>query len=89
MLTVQLKKNEDRRLRAGHLWIYSNEIDITETPIKGVEAGTLCRFADNARQDSRHRLHQPDRAAVRPPADRQGRRDDRPQLVLSAGCNRR
>jgi 23S rRNA (cytosine1962-C5)-methyltransferase len=47
MLTVQLKKNEDRRLRAGHLWIYSNEIDITETPIKGVEAGTLCRFADN------------------------------------------
>ncbi|RJP23624.1 MAG: class I SAM-dependent rRNA methyltransferase [Candidatus Abyssobacteria bacterium SURF_5] len=26
MKTVQLKKNEDRRARAGHLWIYSNEI---------------------------------------------------------------
>jgi len=24
--TVRLKKNEDRRLRAGHLWVFSNEI---------------------------------------------------------------
>ncbi|UCD58210.1 MAG: class I SAM-dependent rRNA methyltransferase [Candidatus Hydrogenedentota bacterium] len=24
--TVKLKKNEDRRIRAGHLWIFSNEI---------------------------------------------------------------
>lgn len=26
MKTVQLKKNEDRRVRAGHLWIFSNEV---------------------------------------------------------------
>jgi len=26
MRTVKLKKNEDRRLRAGHLWVFSNEI---------------------------------------------------------------
>ena len=26
MRTVTLKKNEDRRVRAGHLWIFSNEI---------------------------------------------------------------
>ncbi len=26
MRTVKLKKNEDRRVRAGHLWIFSNEI---------------------------------------------------------------
>lgn len=32
--TVRLKKNEDRRLRAGHVWIYSNEIDIKATPLK-------------------------------------------------------
>lgn len=31
-----LKKNEDRRLRAGHLWIYSNEI---ATPLKNFTAG--------------------------------------------------
>lgn len=46
MLTVKLKKNEDRRLRAGHLWIYSNEIDTEATPIKALAAGTLCRFSD-------------------------------------------
>jgi 23S rRNA (cytosine1962-C5)-methyltransferase len=26
MRTIKLKKNEDRRIRAGHLWIFSNEI---------------------------------------------------------------
>ncbi|MBI4830316.1 MAG: class I SAM-dependent rRNA methyltransferase [Candidatus Lindowbacteria bacterium] len=26
MRTIKLKKNEDRRVRAGHLWIFSNEI---------------------------------------------------------------
>jgi 23S rRNA (cytosine1962-C5)-methyltransferase len=33
---LRLKKNEDRRLRAGHLWIYSNEI---ETPLKYFSSG--------------------------------------------------
>lgn len=33
---LRLKKNEDRRLRAGHLWIYSNEI---ETPLKNFTSG--------------------------------------------------
>ncbi|MCW8889964.1 MAG: class I SAM-dependent rRNA methyltransferase [Sedimenticola sp.] len=36
---LRLKKNEDRRLRAGHCWIYSNEIDTATTPLKGMEAG--------------------------------------------------
>jgi 23S rRNA (cytosine1962-C5)-methyltransferase len=27
MKTLSLKKYEDRRLREGHLWIYSNEVD--------------------------------------------------------------
>lgn len=43
---LKLKPREERRLRAGHLWIYSNEIDTAATPIKGLEAGTLCRIAD-------------------------------------------
>jgi 23S rRNA (cytosine1962-C5)-methyltransferase len=29
--TIKLKKNEDRRVRAGHLWIFSNEIADLET----------------------------------------------------------
>jgi 23S rRNA (cytosine1962-C5)-methyltransferase len=28
-----LKKNEDRRLRAGHLWVFSNEVDTARTPL--------------------------------------------------------
>jgi len=36
---LRLKKNEDRRLRAGHCWIYSNEIDTAITPLKTLEPG--------------------------------------------------
>ena len=35
---LRLKKGEDNRIRAGHLWIYSNEIS-KETPLKGFEPG--------------------------------------------------
>jgi len=34
-----LKKDEDRRLRAGHLWVYSNEVDTAKTPLTGFDAG--------------------------------------------------
>jgi 23S rRNA (cytosine1962-C5)-methyltransferase len=34
-----LKKNEDRRLRAGHLWVFSNEVDIARTPLKAFQPG--------------------------------------------------
>ena len=36
-----LKRNEDRRLGAGHLWIYSNEVDVRQTPLSGFEPGSL------------------------------------------------
>ena len=47
MLTLKLKTREDRRLRAGHLWVYSNEIDTATTASKGVAPGTLCKFVDS------------------------------------------
>jgi len=34
-----LKKDEDRRLRAGHCWVYSNEIDTAKTPFKDLTPG--------------------------------------------------
>ncbi len=34
-----LRKNEDRRLRAGHLWVFSNEVDIARTPLKTFAPG--------------------------------------------------
>ncbi|MES2684832.1 MAG: RlmI/RlmK family 23S rRNA methyltransferase, partial [Pseudomonadota bacterium] len=42
MQKLQLKIHEERRLRAGHMWAYSNEIDTTATPIKGMAPGSLC-----------------------------------------------
>jgi len=37
---LYLKKNEERRLGAGHLWVYSNEVDTKKTPLKELEAGS-------------------------------------------------
>ncbi|MDN4882374.1 hypothetical protein, partial [Escherichia coli] len=37
--SLRLKANADRRLRAGHLWVYSNEVDTAATPLAGFVAG--------------------------------------------------
>lgn len=47
MLSLRLKAHEERRLRAGHLWAYSNEIDTVATPLKGLTPGSLCRLEDS------------------------------------------
>lgn len=39
LASLRLKKNEDRRLKQGHLWIFSNEVDTTVTPLKNFTAG--------------------------------------------------
>lgn len=44
---LRLKKNEERRLRAGHAWIYSNEVDIETTPLKAFAAGTQVTVQDS------------------------------------------
>lgn len=36
---LKLAKNQDRRLRAGHLWVYSNEVDTAKTPLKAFTPG--------------------------------------------------
>lgn len=36
-----LKKNEERRIKAGHLWVYSNEIDTKRTPLNSFASGEL------------------------------------------------
>ena len=37
--TLKLNAGAERRLRGGHLWIYSNEVDNRATPLKGFEPG--------------------------------------------------
>jgi 23S rRNA (cytosine1962-C5)-methyltransferase len=36
---LRLNKDQERRLLAGHCWIYSNEVDNEATPLKGFEPG--------------------------------------------------
>ena len=40
---LKLKRGEDRRLRAGHLWVFSNKIDTAATPLAQFERGALVR----------------------------------------------
>jgi 23S rRNA (cytosine1962-C5)-methyltransferase len=44
---LRLKKNEERRLRAGHLWVFSNEVDVTATPLTGFEPGEAVELQDS------------------------------------------
>lgn len=37
--SLRLKANAERRLRAGHLWVYSNEVDVAATPLNAFAAG--------------------------------------------------
>jgi 23S rRNA (cytosine1962-C5)-methyltransferase len=48
---LRLKRNEDRRLNAGHLWVFSNEVDTRQTPLTRFNPGDLVRvFAHNDRE---------------------------------------
>jgi len=47
---LRLKRGEDRRLRAGHLWVFSNEVDIAATPLTGFAPGSLGRILDHRDQ---------------------------------------
>jgi len=40
---LKLKRGEDRRLRAGHLWVFSNEVDTVATPLTRLERGAHVR----------------------------------------------
>lgn len=39
MKQLYLKKGEEKRLKAGHLWIFSNEVDTARSPLKAFEPG--------------------------------------------------
>ena len=44
MIEIKLKAKEERRLQAGHWWVFSNEIDGLDT---SVEPGTLVRVLNH------------------------------------------
>lgn len=50
MQPLILKKNEERRLLAGHLWIFSNEIDTKQSPLKNFQTGELVTIQSSRKQ---------------------------------------
>lgn len=44
---IRLQKNQERRLKAGHLWIYSNEIDTRATPLNQFQPGELVNIVSD------------------------------------------
>lgn len=44
---LRLKKQEERRLRAGHLWVYSNEVDTALTPLRELTPGSEVVIEDS------------------------------------------
>jgi 23S rRNA (cytosine1962-C5)-methyltransferase len=43
---LRLRKDEDRRVRAGHLWVFSNEVDVAATPLTAFEPGSMAELQD-------------------------------------------
>ncbi|MEJ2059904.1 MAG: class I SAM-dependent rRNA methyltransferase [Gammaproteobacteria bacterium] len=44
---LRLKRHEERRLRAGHLWIFSNEVDTQATPLNDFSPGQVVEIQDS------------------------------------------
>ena len=49
MDSLILKTGHDRRVRRGHPWVYSNEIDVAATPLKSLTPGATVRVLDAER----------------------------------------
>ncbi|HKY89758.1 MAG TPA: class I SAM-dependent methyltransferase, partial [Nevskiaceae bacterium] len=43
---LRLNPNAERRLRVGHTWIFSNEVDVAATPLKSFQPGDLVTVVD-------------------------------------------
>jgi 23S rRNA (cytosine1962-C5)-methyltransferase len=41
---LRLKRGEDRRINAGHPWVFSNEVDIARTPLATLSTGATVRL---------------------------------------------
>lgn len=43
---LYLKRGEEARLRSGHLWVFSNEVDVQRSPLSQFEPGQACAIVD-------------------------------------------
>lgn len=54
-----LRRREDARIRAGHGWVFSNEVDTTRTPLGSIEPGAAVRVLDSRDRFLGHALFNP------------------------------
>ena len=47
---LRLKRGEDRRIAAGHMWVFSNEIDTASTPLTAFTTGALVQMQSHRGQ---------------------------------------
>src|SRR2546421_13033727 len=40
---LRLKRGEERRLAAGHVWVFSNEVDTDSTPLTAFAPGVIAQ----------------------------------------------
>lgn len=45
---LRLKPREERRLKAGHLWVFSNEVDVAATPLTEFQPGDPAVVVDSS-----------------------------------------
>ncbi|HVY81445.1 MAG TPA: class I SAM-dependent rRNA methyltransferase [Steroidobacteraceae bacterium] len=56
---LKLKRGEDRRIRAGHPWVFSNEIDNEATPLAKIAPGAVVRIHSDRDQFLGHAYANP------------------------------
>jgi 23S rRNA (cytosine1962-C5)-methyltransferase len=56
---LKLKRHEDHRIRSGHAWVFSNEIDTASTPLQSVPPGAAARIVDTRGRFLAHALVNP------------------------------
>jgi 23S rRNA (cytosine1962-C5)-methyltransferase len=54
-----LRRHEERRIRAGHGWVFSNEIDTAASPLSGIAPGDAVRIVDHRGHFVGHALANP------------------------------
>jgi 23S rRNA (cytosine1962-C5)-methyltransferase len=54
-----LKRREDQRIRGGHCWVFSNEVDTARTPLSAIEPGAAVRVVDSRDRFLAHALFNP------------------------------
>jgi 23S rRNA (cytosine1962-C5)-methyltransferase len=47
---LRLKRGEDRRIAAGHMWVFSNEVDTAATPLTAFTTGALVQMQSHRGQ---------------------------------------